>query len=141
MAMTWESCPRKDEVESYLRDHRIIEMFGNLTSLLFFKRPENPKQYLTEQLRQLKAARDEYSTPPSLFNEINAELIFNMLDPCEKQTIPIDRYQHALETLGILQYNKTISDNGDEWMSKEMYMKEVKTGLKQLASTYKPRGG
>ncbi|CAH8529253.1 unnamed protein product [Heterobilharzia americana] len=128
MAMTWESCPRKDEVESYLRDHRIIEMFGNLTSLLFFKRPENPKQYLTEQLRQLKAARDEYSTPPSLFNEINAELIFNMLDPCEKQTIPIDRYQHALETL-------------DEWMSKEMYMKEVKTGLKQLASTYKPRGG
>ncbi|CAH8505722.1 unnamed protein product [Heterobilharzia americana] len=128
MAMTWESCPRKDEVESYLRDHRIIEMFRNLTSLLFFKRPENPKQYLTEQLRQLKAARDEYSTPPSLFNEINAELIFNMLDPCEKQTIPIDRYQHALETL-------------DEWMSKEMYMKEVKTGLKQLASTYKPRGG
>nr|CAH8843246.1 unnamed protein product [Trichobilharzia regenti] len=135
--MTYEHCPRKDEVESYLREHKINDMFQNLTSLLFFHRPENPKQFLAEQLHLLKAARDEYSDPPSLFTEANAESIFNMLDPCEKNAVTLDRYQHALETLGIQQYDKKITEDPAELISKDVYMKEVKTGLKQLASTYK----
>ncbi|XP_018649660.1 hypothetical protein Smp_021790.1 [Schistosoma mansoni] len=100
---------------------------------------ENPKQYLIEQLQLLKASRDEFAEPPTLFTENNAETIFNMLDPCKKNSIPSDRYQHALETLGVLQCGKVL-DSKDEFISKDMYMNVVKTGLKQMASTYKPIG-
>ncbi|CAH8513528.1 unnamed protein product [Schistosoma intercalatum] len=136
-SMTCQDCPRKLEVERYVKEHKIDEMLQNLTSSLFYEMPENPKQYLIEQLRLLKASRDEYAEPPTLFTETNAETIFNMLDPCKKNSIPSDRYQHALETLGVLQYGKVI-DNKDEFISKDVYMNVVKTGLKQMASTYKP---
>ncbi|VDO50092.1 unnamed protein product [Schistosoma margrebowiei] len=85
---------------------------------------KNPKQYLIEQLQLLKASRDEYAEPPTLFTETNAETIFHMLDPCEKNSIPSDRYQHALETLGVFQYDKVI-DNKNEYISKDVYMNVV----------------
>ncbi|KAH8862172.1 EF-hand calcium-binding domain-containing protein isoform 1 [Schistosoma japonicum] len=136
--MAYQNCPRKLEVECYIKEHRIDELFQNLTAMLFFKLPENPKQYLAEQLRLLKASRDDYAEPPSLFTEDNAESIFNMLDPCEKKLITSDRYQHALETLGILQHDKTMEIDKNEFISKNVYMSVAKTGLKQLSSTYKP---
>ncbi|KAF8569555.1 EF-hand calcium-binding domain-containing protein [Paragonimus westermani] len=135
--MDYENCPRKHEVDAYLREHKLIELFHNLNALLIYHHPENPKRFLLDQLIQLRQAREHAQQPPSLFTQENAQSIFNMLDPCEKNTISFDRYCHALETLGITKYNKKPDGIEENSIEKAVFLKEAAQGLHALASTYR----
>ncbi|OON22863.1 hypothetical protein X801_01233 [Opisthorchis viverrini] len=138
--MNYEDCPRRHEVESYLREHKIPELFQNLTSLLIYHRPDNPKQFLWEQLKQLRDAQNCTQEPPSLFTRENAESIFNMLDPCEKNVISFDRYCHALETLGITKYDKNPDGLEGDSISKETYLTEAQVIYLSYCSTIQLSG-
>lgn len=37
--MDYENCPRKHEVDTYLREHRIVELFQNIISMLIYHQP------------------------------------------------------------------------------------------------------
>lgn len=62
---------------------------------------------------------------PYIFNETNAERIFEMLDPCEKNAIPLERYYHAMETLGISSANLIPLPLTENMVTKEIYMEEM----------------
>ncbi|VDP88821.1 unnamed protein product [Echinostoma caproni] len=85
----------------------------------------NPKKYLIEQLSALRDAKNGTGNPPSLFTEENAESIFNMLDPCEKASISLDKYCHALETMGLTKYDKSPPGAEKDNVKKEDYLKEA----------------
>lgn len=86
---------------------------------------ENPKKFLVEKLNELREAKLGSGNPPSLFTEENAESIFNMLDPCEKASITVDRYCHALETMGLTKYSRTPPGADEDNIKKEDYLKEA----------------
>ncbi|CAL8106909.1 unnamed protein product [Calicophoron daubneyi] len=134
--MDFESCPRKHQIDTYLREHKINELFQNMTSLLIFNQPDYPKRFLREKLIELRDARDKGMDPPLLFTQDNAESIFNMLDPCESEAIAYERYCHALETLGIRKYDKDPEREENGEVKKERYLEEAVRGLKILATTY-----
>ncbi|THD22922.1 hypothetical protein D915_006153 [Fasciola hepatica] len=99
--------------------------------------PKDPKKFLVKQLTALREAQLGSGNPPSLFTEENAESIFDMLDPCEKASITVDRYCHALETMGLTKYNKAPPGTDNDNIKKEDYLKEAIQGLRTIAATYK----
>ena len=41
---------------TYLEQHRVNELFSDLVATLAFKQPENPKEFLIEELKRRQAA-------------------------------------------------------------------------------------
>ena len=52
--MSTDASPRQAEAQAYLHDHRVLELFDNLTSMLIFSRPEKPKNFLIDVLESLQ---------------------------------------------------------------------------------------
>ncbi|CAH8534509.1 unnamed protein product [Dicrocoelium dendriticum] len=123
--MDYENCPRKHEVDTYIREHKLVELFNNLTSLLIYNQPDNPRKFMLETLCRLRESRGLQCEPPSLFTQKNAEAIFDMLDPCEKRAISYKQYCHALETLGITKYDTKSTGSKNDEISKEDYLEEA----------------
>ena len=42
------------EADNYLREHKILELFEDLTTLVAFRQPEHVETFLIEQLKQKK---------------------------------------------------------------------------------------
>ena len=62
----------------YIKDHRIQELFEQLTTALVYNRPDDPRSFIKEHLEQLKKNKDdpEKNTAPSLFDETNLGSVF-----------------------------------------------------------------
>ena len=54
LTMSMDASPRQAEAQAYLHDHRVLELFDNLTSMLIFSRPEKPKNFLIDVLESLQ---------------------------------------------------------------------------------------
>uniref|UniRef100_A0A671XXN6 Si:dkey-42p14.3 n=1 Tax=Sparus aurata TaxID=8175 RepID=A0A671XXN6_SPAAU len=98
--------PNQTDAADYLKKHRIMELMDNLTSMLFFHRPENPREFLIEQLEQLKISGQSDVRGPNLFNNTNLDAVFGILDPANQKYITFAQYKHALTTLGIKDINE-----------------------------------
>ncbi|KAK6482615.1 EF-hand calcium-binding domain-containing protein 10-like [Huso huso] len=96
---------RELEANNYLEKHKILEFMDNLTSMLFFHRPERPCEFLITQLERLKLARTTSRDYPCLFNESNLEAIFGILDPTRQGYITLGQYKEALNTIGLKQFD------------------------------------
>ncbi|XP_036962194.1 EF-hand calcium-binding domain-containing protein 10 [Acanthopagrus latus] len=97
---------RERDAADYLKKHRIMELMDNLTSMLFFHRPENPREFLIEQLEQLKISGQSDVRGPNLFNNTDLDTVFGILDPANQKYITFAQYKHALTTLGIKDINE-----------------------------------
>ncbi|XP_056429519.1 EF-hand calcium-binding domain-containing protein 10 isoform X2 [Hyla sarda] len=92
---------RAQEAEGYLKEHKIMELVNNLTSLLLYHRPERPREFLITLLEKLKLARLADVEYPCLFDESNADAVFGILDPSGQGYITGTQYIEALKTLGV----------------------------------------
>ncbi|XP_032378538.1 EF-hand calcium-binding domain-containing protein 10 isoform X1 [Etheostoma spectabile] len=88
---------REKDVVDYLEKHKIFELMENLTSMLFFYRPENPREFLIEQLEQLKMSQQNGVDGPNLFNNSNLDAVFGILDPANKKYITFAQYKHGFK--------------------------------------------
>uniref|UniRef100_A0A8C6LPY7 Uncharacterized protein n=1 Tax=Nothobranchius furzeri TaxID=105023 RepID=A0A8C6LPY7_NOTFU len=84
---------RERDATDYLEKHKILELVENLTSMLLFHKPgeKNPREFLVEQLEQLKI----YGSGPELFNSSNVTAVLRILDPMNKQYITFAQYKHG----------------------------------------------
>jgi len=57
--------PHEREGRIYLRRHKIIEMFHNMTTLMLVQKPESPKNFMINHLTSLIAVRESY---PSIYD-------------------------------------------------------------------------
>uniref|UniRef100_T1JK62 EF-hand domain-containing protein n=1 Tax=Strigamia maritima TaxID=126957 RepID=T1JK62_STRMM len=95
-----------DEILRYLECHKIMQLFENLTSCLFYDKPDNPKEYLINRLNSLIAARDkclgeeieeDLKLPNiGLFTSENVVGMFEMLDSQHRGFINLEKYRHGM---------------------------------------------
>ncbi|XP_070687611.1 EF-hand calcium-binding domain-containing protein 10 [Pempheris klunzingeri] len=127
---------REGDAADYLKKHKIIELMENLSGLLFYYRPEKPREFLIEQLEQLKISRQSGVKGPNLFNSANLDAVFGILDPTNQKYITFAQYKQALTTLGIGDINECPEGVNEDRISCETFKTEAIQGLQRCSATY-----
>ncbi|XP_072181585.1 EF-hand calcium-binding domain-containing protein 10-like [Diadema setosum] len=132
------AAPREIEANEYLQNHKIMELFHNITGQLVFHRPDNPKAFMIDYIEKLKEGRTTQMNYPCLFDDTNIESVFGMLDPTKKGHITLEQYREAMATLGCenIDENPTGAESGR--VTADIFAREVKMGLKKASATFKP---
>ncbi|KAM4573667.1 EF-hand calcium-binding domain-containing protein 10 [Odontesthes bonariensis] len=127
---------REKDAADYLKKHKIIELMDNLTSMLFFYRPENPREFLIEKLGQLKVSQQSGVKGPNVFNNSDLDAVFGILDPANQKNISFAQYKQALTTLGIKDINECPEGVNEDRISHETFKTEAMQGLQRCSATY-----
>uniref|UniRef100_A0A3P8ULV3 EF-hand calcium-binding domain-containing protein 10-like n=1 Tax=Cynoglossus semilaevis TaxID=244447 RepID=A0A3P8ULV3_CYNSE len=114
---------REQDAADYLNKHKILDLMDNLTSMLFFYRP-NPREFLIKQLEQLKTSRESGDTGPNLFDNSNLDAVFGILDPVNQKHITFAQYKHLI-TLGIKDINECPDGVNEDRISYETFKTEA----------------
>ncbi|XP_041652253.1 EF-hand calcium-binding domain-containing protein 10 [Cheilinus undulatus] len=124
------------DAADYLQKHKLMELLENVTSMLFFYRPENPREFLIEQLKQLKLSQQRGMMGPNLFNKTNLDAVFGILDPAGRKYITFAQYKQALTTIGIKDINECPEGVNEDRISEETFKTEAMQGLQRCSATY-----
>nr|XP_043891994.1 EF-hand calcium-binding domain-containing protein 10-like [Solea senegalensis] len=116
---------REQDTAEYLEKHKIIELMDNMTSMLFFYRPDKPREFLIEQLEQLKSSKRSGMKGPNLFDDSNLNAVFGILDPTNQNYITFAQYKQALLTLGIKDINECPEGVGEDRISNKTFKTEA----------------
>uniref|UniRef100_A0A7N5JJ95 EF-hand calcium binding domain 10 n=1 Tax=Ailuropoda melanoleuca TaxID=9646 RepID=A0A7N5JJ95_AILME len=103
---------RELEARNYLEKHRIMELLNYLTSALLFFRPEKPREYLISVLERLRIAKITGVAFPFFMDHCNIVSMFEMMDTSDKGTISFVQYKEGLKTLGLLNEDEVLKDDG-----------------------------
>eukprot|EP00644_Phytophthora_capsici_P003771 jgi/Phyca11/6853/fgenesh1_pm.PHYCAscaffold_15_\ len=90
----------KVRAELYTASHGIKELFEGLGTLLLYHRPTNPREFLIQQLGEMRKAKQEQSHIP-FFEEQDLKAMFAAFDIKEQGFITTEQYDRALQNLGI----------------------------------------
>ncbi|XP_058501775.1 EF-hand calcium-binding domain-containing protein 10-like [Solea solea] len=127
---------REQDTAEYLEKHKIIELMDNMTSMLFFYRPEKPREFLIEQLKRLQISKRSGMKGPNLFDDSNLNAVFGILDPTNQNYITFAQYKQALLTLGIKDINECPEGVGEDRISNKTFKTEAMQGLQRCSTTY-----
>ena len=134
-----EEKPREVDAQTYLRVHRILDLFDNMTGMLINARPDDPKEYLVQQLEKLKGAKQSGADfYPCLFDESNLVSTFGMLDPTKRGYISHEQYKQALITMGVTSYEEYPEGAAENRITEDTFIREAKAGLSKASATFKP---
>ncbi|XP_032436430.1 EF-hand calcium-binding domain-containing protein 10 [Xiphophorus hellerii] len=127
---------REKDATEYLKKHKIVELMDNMTSMLLFYRPENPKEFLIEQLDLLKISRESGMRGPNLFDNSNLTAVCGIMDPANQKYISFAQYKQALTMLGIKDININPEGRAKDKISHETFKTEAMEVLKRDSATY-----
>ncbi|KAJ7363188.1 EF-hand calcium-binding domain-containing protein 10 [Desmophyllum pertusum] len=127
---------KESGAQDYLKNHKIMELFENLTAQLMYERPEDPKAYMKQFLEKLKDARTAQRNYPGIFDDSNVRSLFGMLDVTGKGFITYEQYKQGLETLGVQKFDKDPPGGDMDRISSEIFLKEARQGLAQASATF-----
>ncbi|XP_063335247.1 EF-hand calcium-binding domain-containing protein 10 [Pelmatolapia mariae] len=127
---------REEDAAVYLEKHKLVELMDNLTSMLFFYRPEKPREFLIEKLEQLKLSQQSGVIGPNLFDDSNLDVVFRIMDPDNKQYITFVQYKQALTMMGIKDINECPDGVNEDRISHETFKTEATQGLERCSATY-----
>ncbi|KAL8575485.1 hypothetical protein ACOMHN_013036 [Nucella lapillus] len=127
---------RVEEADEYLRRHKVLELFNNLTSQLIYERPDQPKPFITEVLQRLQKAKSTQFDLPCLFDESNITSIFGMLDPTGRGYISHKQYNEALVTLGVKDFDLEPVGHDIDRITMDIFVREAKEGLLRASATF-----
>lgn len=123
--------------KEYLAEHKILELFENLTAALVFEKPENPKAFAVEFIKKLQdSQKDPILKPPSLVDTSNLESIFGMLDVTRTGYISLPQYRKAMMSIGLKKFNPSPSGADFNKISLATFMRESKTAIGNASATY-----
>ncbi|WAR25582.1 EFC10-like protein [Mya arenaria] len=127
---------REEETRQYLQEHRVLELFNNLTSQLIFSRPGDPKKFMIETLERLQKSKNTKRDYPCLFDDSNIQSVYGMLDPTNRGYITLKQYCEALDTLGIKDFEIRPEGAADDRISFETFLSEARSGLQRASATF-----
>lgn len=129
--------PHEEETMRYLKEHKVLALFENLTAALVYYRPEDPREFMKDYILQLQEAK---STPdkesPSLIDDSNLDSIFGMLDITKKGHITHEQYLQAMKNLGVTRYNQNPAGAELNKISKDTFMRESKAAVRAATATF-----
>lgn len=123
------SSPREREAAEYIKKHEIVDLMDNLTSMLFFYRPDRPRTFLIDQLEKLKISKEHQGNTPCLLNVSNLDALFGILDPSNEGCITYGQYKEVLKTIGIKNFSAFPDGASENKISQETFIREVTNGL------------
>ncbi|XP_047551429.1 EF-hand calcium-binding domain-containing protein 10 [Lutra lutra] len=126
---------RELEARSYLEKHRIMELLNYLTSTLLFFRPEKPREYLISILERLRIAKVTGVAFPFFMDHSNIVSMFEMMDTSHKGTISFVQYREGLKTLGLLDEDEVLQDDGHV-ITLEKFRSEVNKRTEKIWSAF-----
>ncbi|KAM6937020.1 EF-hand calcium-binding domain-containing protein 10 [Xenentodon cancila] len=124
------------DAAEYLGKHKILELLDGLSTTLFFYSPERPREFLAEQLDQLKVSEQSSEVGPSLFNSSNLDAVYGILDPTHQKYITFAQYKQALTMLGIKAIKECPEGVNEDRISHETFKTEAMEGLQRHSATY-----
>ncbi|XP_027965316.1 EF-hand calcium-binding domain-containing protein 10-like, partial [Eumetopias jubatus] len=126
---------RELEAKNYLEKHQIMELLNYLTRALLFSRPEKPREYLISLLEQLRVAKITGVAFPFFMDHSNIVSVFEMMDTSNKGTISFVQYKEGLKTLGLLNEDEVLKDDGHV-ITLEKFRSEVKKRTEKIWSAF-----
>ena len=128
----------EEGASKYLKDHKIIDLFQNLTAALVYERPEDPKEFMKNHIEQLLKAKSEpdEAEPPCFMDESNLKSIYSMLDVTKKGYISKEKYLQAMSNLGVRKYNENPAGADLNKITLETFLRETKASLRDASATY-----
>ncbi|XP_027452611.1 EF-hand calcium-binding domain-containing protein 10-like, partial [Zalophus californianus] len=126
---------RELEAKNYLEKHQIMELLNYLTRALLFSRPEKPREYLISLLEQLRIAKITGVAFPFFMDHSNIVSVFEMMDTSNKGTISFVQYKEGLKTLGLLNEDEVLKDDGHV-ITLEKFRSEVKKRTEKIWSAF-----
>jgi hypothetical protein len=92
------------ESNDYLQKHNIPALFELLCAQLVYTQPEDPFQYLSDELKKLSATnpgKPISSQSLVMFNQADFEAMFGMLDPVQSGYVTGKQAHKAISDLGL----------------------------------------
>lgn len=122
----------------YLKDHKIIELFQNLTAALVYERPDDPKSFMKSHIEQLLKAKSDpdEADPPCFMDESNLKSVFLMLDVTKRGYITKEQYLQAMGNLGVTKFNDNPAGADFNKVTLETFLRETKASLRDASATY-----
>ncbi|XP_011440511.2 EF-hand calcium-binding domain-containing protein 10 [Magallana gigas] len=136
MSSTASTVGRDVEAREYLEQHRVLELFNNMTSQLIYNRPENPKKYMIDLLEKLQRSRATKHDYPCLFDDTNIQSVYNMLDPTNRGFITLQQYKEAMDTLGISPVNEKVEGASEDKINFDTFLSQARSGLSKASATF-----
>ncbi|CAD7932524.1 unnamed protein product [Amoebophrya sp. A25] len=112
------------EAEKYLKKHRINELFNDLCAAVCYKKPENVKAFLVDELKKRQSGQASM-----LFEEDEIEAVFRMADLMQVGTITVSQCRQALCSIVNTQAQHDLASQltfPDERVDLETFKKKVK---------------
>eukprot|EP00833_Pecoramyces_ruminatium_P016396 jgi/Orpsp1_1/1190428/evm.model.d7180000078914.1 len=107
--------------KTYLEQHKIPEIITQLTTMLFYMQPSNPKKFLIDKLIHIKAKKlDAYT----YFTEENLRALFKIFDVTEKGYINTKQYLCAMKDIGVKNINDSPEGSQYDAITCETFIKE-----------------
>ena len=91
------------DTDEYLRKHKILELFEDLTTLLCYKQPDNIEPFLVEQIK----LRRENGSRSIVYSDTELQNIFTLYDLKGAGHITKDQCREALKELSNSEYHFT----------------------------------
>lgn len=80
------------KAESYLEKKHIMSLVNHLTSMLLVHEPNDPIEFLVQQVEDIINFRNHNGKPPILFNNDHLTNVFKGVDFLNKGTIDLNQY-------------------------------------------------
>ncbi|KAG4099174.1 hypothetical protein H8356DRAFT_1668437 [Neocallimastix lanati (nom. inval.)] len=118
--------------KTYLDQNQIPEIITQLTTMLFYTQPSNPKKFLINKLTHIKDKKlDAYT----YFTEENLKALFKIFDVTDKGYISNKQYLCAMKDIGVKNINETPDGSQYDAISCDTFVKEGMTGLSKKFMT------
>ena len=95
--------------DEYLRKHKILELFEDLTTIICYKQPDNIEQFLVDLLKQ----RKDQGSRSIVYNEAELQNIFTLYDLKGAGHITREQCKEALKTLANSEYHFSKAQEGN----------------------------
>lgn len=125
------------EALSYLREHKIPQLFEQLTAALVYERPDDPKAFMRRYIRELQRARQNpEDDPPCFLDESNLQSVFGMLDVTNKGHVSLQQYQAAMKSMGVGQFNASPAGAELNKIGRDTFVRETKAAVRAASATF-----
>ena len=129
--------PHETETLKYLKEHKVMELFHNLTAALVYHRPDDPRVFMRDHIQQLqKAKSDPDENPPTFIDDSNIRSVFGMLDITKRGYITHEQYLEAMKNFGVTQYNQSPAGAELNKINQETFAREARAALRAAMSTF-----
>eukprot|EP00102_Acyrthosiphon_pisum_P007663 XP_003243008.1 PREDICTED: uncharacterized protein LOC100575762 [Acyrthosiphon pisum] len=91
----------KTKADSYLEEKHIMSLVNHLTSTLLKHEPNDPVEFLVNQVEDMIQFRDHSGKPPILFSDDDLTNVFKGVDYLNSGTIDLSEYFRAMKMLGL----------------------------------------